>query len=870
MLFRTIFLVLLLPPITSSVAVHAQSLDAAGSSFATFEESEWHEKGLEAVVPYPQQRNRSGVYKESLEPNWFDGESHFWYRNQIPGGQFEFVWVDVERGVRRPAFDHELLKRALSELEVDDKRVRALTLSGVRFELDDQLCFFECDGRSFRFSLESGELAEIDESANSQEDGKDSDGLPVYQFPRASRQRGVDSEIRFHNRLDRIANVYWIDTTGKRVHYKALPPNESHAQHTFEYHYWEIVDEDDQRIAVFQATATKSDAFIREPDGSAIDNRAVERNARRGTGRRENRPTNSSESPDGKWSYRVEDGNVFIVDRESDESRQLTDDAGDGSYYDRLEWSGDSSRLIAFLTKPGDDFQVHLVESSPKDGGRAQLRSRRYPLPGDRFSTYQLAIFDPVKGSRITTSLDPIDFGRPRLRWSDDGRRLTYQKVDRGHQRFRLIEVDTADGSHRNIIDEQAETFVWTAHFGGNIPAKLTRLDQTNEAIYSSEQSGWRHLYLVDLESDESSIKPITSGEFVVRSIERVDEESRQIWLTASGYYPEQDPYLVHHFRVNFDGSGFTPLTESNGTHSIQWSPEKKYIVSTHSRVDLPPVHELRNAEDGKQICKLDEADISELEQRGWQAPEVFKAKGRDGETDIWGIICRPKDFDPNKSYPVIEDIYAGPHNSFVPKRFSPRNYYDTLTNLGFIVVKIDGMGTANRSKAFHDVCWHNLKDAGLPDRILWHQAVNAKYDYYDTDRVGIYGVSAGGQNSTGAMLFHPEFYKAAVSVCGCHDNRMDKASWNEQWMGYPVGPHYGESSNIDNAHRLEGKLMLVVGELDTNVPPESTMRLVDALIKADKDFELIVVPGGGHGWGGGYSQRRMREFFVEHLMEKK
>ena len=215
----------------------------------------------------------------------------------------------------------------------------------------------------------------------------------------------------------------------------------------------------------------------------------------------------------------------------------------------------------------------------------------------------------------------------------------------------------------------------------------------------------------------------------------------------------------------------------------------------------------------------------------------------------------------------MIEQIYAGPQGSFVPKTFSPASRFSSLTDLGFVVVQVDGMGTANRSKAFHDVCWHDIKDAGFPDRILWHQAIARKYPWYDLSRVGIYGTSAGGQNATAGVLFHPEFYKVAASACGCHDNRMDKASWNEQWMGYPVGPWYSASSNIDNAHRLQGKLLLIVGEMDTNVPPESTMRLVDALIKAGKDFELLVVPNANHGMGGAYGQRRMNDFFVRHLL---
>jgi dipeptidyl aminopeptidase/acylaminoacyl peptidase len=307
-------------------------------------------------------------------------------------------------------------------------------------------------------------------------------------------------------------------------------------------------------------------------------------------------------------------------------------------------------------------------------------------------------------------------------------------------------------------------------------------------------------------------------------------------------------------------------LTEANGNHQIQYSPERKYFIDTYSRVDMAPVHELRRIADCRRVCQFEQADISELKTNGWESPEVFVAKGRDGKTDIWGIICRPRDLDPTKKYPVLEQIYAGPQGSFVPKTFSGARRFSSLTDLGFVVAQIDGMGTANRSKAFHDVCWHNLKDAGFPDRILWHKAVASKYPWYDSSRVGIYGTSAGGQSAAGALLFHPEFYKAAVANSGCHDNRMDKASWNEQWMGYPVGPQYAECSNIENASRLQGYLMLVVGELDDNVPPESTYRFVDALIRANKDFDLLVVPNGGHGAGGVYAQRRLQDFFVRHL----
>jgi dipeptidyl aminopeptidase/acylaminoacyl peptidase len=246
----------------------------------------------------------------------------------------------------------------------------------------------------------------------------------------------------------------------------------------------------------------------------------------------------------------------------------------------------------------------------------------------------------------------------------------------------------------------------------------------------------------------------------------------------------------------------------------------------------------------------------------------VFTAKGRDGETDIWGIIVRPTNFDSTKSYPVIESIYAGPHSSFVPKRFSTQSRHHSVAELGFIVVQIDGMGTSNRSKAFHDVAWKNIKDAGFPDRILWHRAVADRHTYYDTTRVGIYGGSAGGQNAMGALLFHPDFYHVAVSASGCHDNRMDKIWWNELWMSWPIGSHYSAASNVDNAHFLEGELLLILPEMDTNVDPSSTLQVVDALIEAGKDFDFVMVPGANHGFGGDYGVRKRNDFFVEHLLD--
>jgi dipeptidyl aminopeptidase/acylaminoacyl peptidase len=590
----------------------------------------------------------------------------------------------------------------------------------------------------------------------------------------------------------------------------------------------------------------------------------------RGRGPRGN---NGGRSPDGRWQATVRDHNVVLKDNEASDGEDdseitLTTDGAEDHQYRLLNWSPDSKTLVAFRVTPGDEKEVYLIESSPRGGGRAKLRTRPYALPGDKFATYELNVFrvDDHKQIKPDTDRLEMEWGTPEIRWRDGGAHFTYEQVDRGHQRYRLVNVVAASGEVRNTIDERTETFIWTAHTENVNMPHVTWLEHSPELIYSSERDGWRHLYLVDAVAGETK-NQITKGEYVVRGIEKIDEANRQIWFRACGKEPNQDPYFIHYYRVNFDGTGLVALTAGDGNHSVQYSPDQKYLIDTFSRVDMPPVHELRRADDGSLVCKLEEADVAEAREGASPLPEPFVAKGRDGQTDIWGIICRPAKFDPNKKYPVIEQIYAGPQGSYVAKSFSARSRFSSLTDLGFIVVQIDGMGTANRSKAFHDVCWHNLKDAGFEDRILWMKSAAKKYPELDLDRVGVYGGSAGGQNACGALLFHGDFYKAAVAGCGCHDNRMDKASWNEQWMGYPVGPHYAESSNVDNAHRLQGKLMLILGELDDNVPIESTLRVVDALIKAKKDFDFVFVPGAGHGMGGEYGTRKMNDFFVKHLL---
>jgi dipeptidyl aminopeptidase/acylaminoacyl peptidase len=584
-------------------------------------------------------------------------------------------------------------------------------------------------------------------------------------------------------------------------------------------------------------------------------------------------------SPDGKREALVLNYNVAVRDKgATGKADFLSSDGSEGNCYQRgsIRWSPDSSKIAAYRIRLGHRRMVHYVQSSPEDQVQPKSSSRFYAKPGDVIDIEQPVLFDVVakKQRAIDSSLFPNPYDLQPISWRKDSRAFTFEYNQRGHQVYRVIEVDAATGAARAVISEEPKTFFYYNLADGSLTGSGKRfrhdVNDGAEVVWMSERDGWNHLYLVDGRS--GSVKnQITRGAWVVRGVSKVDEDKRLIWFSASGMKPG-DPYFLDYYRINFDGSGLLRLTTGDANHQATFSADTKYFVDTYSRVDQPPVSELRRADDASLVTVIERSDITALTKAGWTPPESFVAKGRDGSTDIWGVIFKPTNFDPKKKYPVIESIYAGPHGSFVPKSFSVQSTLRTQAEMGFIVVQIDGMGTSNRSKAFHDVAWQNIGDAGFPDRILWHKAVAAKYPWYDITRVGIYGGSAGGQNSFGALLFHPEFYKVAVSYAGCHDNRMDKIWWNEQWMGWPIGPQYSASSNVDNAWRLKGKVLFVVGEMDSNVDPASTYQVANALIKANKRFDLLVVPGAEHNAGRGgesgpYGERLRFDFFVQNLL---
>jgi dipeptidyl aminopeptidase/acylaminoacyl peptidase len=791
------------------------------------------------------------IFKDRVTAHWLKDNKRFWYRNDLPDNKREFIFVDVGKAIRRPAFDHEKLAESLSKATNQEIDSEKLAIDRLIFDETDSSLTFSYDSKWWKCDLKSYkvEATSRDERATS--------SLEPLRRPRASRRTGEETSITFINRTDKDVDIYWIDSERQRKHYATVAVGEQYRQHTYAGHVWLVTEKDGKPLLTFMADELSADAIIDEETIKEAANRRQQGEPRR--------PRPQAQSPDGKWSASIKDYNLYLRNLETDEEIAFTEDGTEeNAYSERFYWSPDSNKLVVLRRLKGDDRKVYIIESSPDDQLQPKLHNYSYLKPGDKIPLDKPHLFHILDKQHIDIQgeLFPNPWSISEIRWSPDSSRFTFLYNQRGHQVLRIISVDTGTGLPRAIVDEQSETFIdYTSKQYSHY------IDDTNEIIWMSERDGWNHLYLYDAETGKVK-NQITKGPWVVRRVDNVDEEKRQIWFQAGGIRPEQDPYYIHFCRINFDGSGLVILTCSNGKHDITFSPDQRFFLDRWSRVDQPPVTELRRTEDGNLILELERADWSMLLETGWRPPERFVAKGRDGKTNIYGIIIRPSNFDPDHTYPVIEKIYAGPQGAFVPKSFGLQTREHAIAELGFIIVQMDGMGTSYRSKAFHNVCWKNLGDSGFPDRIPWMITAAEKYPYMDLTRVGIYGGSAGGQSALRALLAHGEFYKVGVADCGCHDNRMDKIWWNELWMGWPIGPHYEEQSNVTQAHKLQGKLLLTVGELDRNVDPASTMQVVNALIKADKDFDMLIVPGGGHGVGETpYASRRRLDFFVRHLL---
>lgn len=659
--------------------------------------------------------------------------------------------------------------------------------------------------------------------------------LPGFLPARPSGPGGPQSDLTIVNRSEGTVDVYWVDGDGNRKKYNTLRRGESIVERTYATHAWLLTDPQGTPLVGYVTPEGGGTAiwtgFSPAPTPA---------------------PRSEGLSPDGKTTVTPRtDGNLWI-----NGGGPVTRDGKPGDRYVRVWWSPDGRYLATMREEAGDDR--HLVIKRP---GKPTV-DVPYAKPGDRIAHPRVAIYDlQGAGGVVEQDLAPNPWEVSDVHWSHDSRELYYVYEQRGHQVQRLLAADAATGKVRTVVEETSRTFIdysqkrWIGY-----------LDRSDEALWASERSGTNHLYLVDLKS--GAIRPVTKGPWVVRSVESVDEGSRQATLRVMGIEPNQDPYQMHFVRVPLDGGAPVRLTQGDGTHRLVWAPDDLSYLDVYSRVDLPPVTEL-HAWDGRRLAVLAKGDATALKKAGWTAPERFVAKGRDGKTDVYGIIHRPSNFDPAKRYPVIEDIYAGPHDFFVPKAFSATYDVARLTELGFVVVQIDGMGTNWRSRAFHDVAYQNLADAGFPDRILWMRSAAKARPWMDLSRAGVYGGSAGGQSAASAVLRFGDFYKAAVADCGCHDNQLDKIWWNEAWMGWPVGPAYAANSNANPAvvKDLKRPLFLMVGDVDTNVDPVSTQVVVDALKASGKPYELLVVPDAGHGvLGRPEPYRKMQEFFVREL----
>ncbi|HTS28494.1 MAG TPA: DPP IV N-terminal domain-containing protein [Bryobacteraceae bacterium] len=598
-------------------------------------------------------------------------------------------------------------------------------------------------------------------------------------------------------------------------------------------------------------------------------------------------------SPDRKRAVFIRDNNLWSRDIASGKEMQLTkdgvkdfgyatDNAGwTGSERPIVLWSPDSKKVATFQQDQRGVGEMYLVETKV---GHPALRQWKYPLPGDDVvTTIQRVVID-VDDPHVVRFQMPPDQHRSTLcddvacrggewsdvQWSPDGSSLAFVSTSRDHKVETLRAANPLTGQVRDVLEEKVPTFFES----GNGRVNWKYLPNSKEVIWFSERDNWGQLYLYDLESGKLK-NQITSGEGNVTQLLRVDEDSRVAYFLGVGKEKGRDPYFVHLYRVGLDGKGQKLLTPEDATHDVTLSSSGRFFVDRYSKPDAPPVAVLRD-NDGKLIATLEKADISKLLAAGWKPPVPFTVKARDGVTDLYGLMFKPVNFDPSKKYPIVNHIYPGPQTGSVGSRnFSAaRGDCQSLADLGFIVVELDGMGTPWRSKKFHEAYFGDMGDNTLPDQVDGMKELARRYPWIDIDRVGIYGHSGGGYATADAMFRYPDFFKVGISESGNHDNREYEDDWAEKWQGLlerkPDGTtNYDNQANQNVARNLKGHLLLAHGTMDNNVPPYNTMLVVSALIKANKDFDLIMFPNRAHGYGedSNYMTRRRWDYFVRYLL---
>jgi dipeptidyl-peptidase-4 len=596
-------------------------------------------------------------------------------------------------------------------------------------------------------------------------------------------------------------------------------------------------------------------------------------------------------SPNGQWAAFVRDHNLYVRDVSTGTVMQLTRDGVAGDDYatplpdlrtlvaedvtngdnvkDRpaVFWSPDSAKLVTYRLDSRNAGRFTSLQFVPPNQIRPIAYNYVYPLPGEVLPQAEPVVFDLESGKRIDVKTSPLEIqfiGGPGFRWDPENQHFYYRYDSRGDKSMDLREVDANTGEQRIILRENADPFPYVDP--GETMFRF--LDHDKEFVWSSERSGWDQLYLYNADTGKL-VDQVTHGDWVVRQIVSVDDKTRQIFFLAGGVDKSLDPYFTQLYRINFDGTGMKLLTPGDANHTATVSPDGKYFVDNSSRPDLPGESVLRRTSDGSAVRVLEKTDDSALVKMGWKPPIPFEGKAADGKTNLYGVIVRPTNFDPSKKYPVIEYIYTGPQGFFVPKTFGAALRLESTAELGFVIVMVDGRGTTGRSRAFHDFSYHNMGNVFI-DHVDMIKQMAAKYPWMDTARVGIFGTSAGGYGSAHAFLQFPDFYKVCVSTSGDHDPRLDKAWWNELYQGWPMGKDYAEQANETLASGMKGHLLLIHGDIDDNVNPTETMHLVDALMTANKSFDMLFVPNMYHGDSGPhalYVTRRRWDYFVQYLL---
>jgi dipeptidyl aminopeptidase/acylaminoacyl peptidase len=598
-------------------------------------------------------------------------------------------------------------------------------------------------------------------------------------------------------------------------------------------------------------------------------------------------------SPDKTKAAFIKDYNLWVRDTKTNEQKQLTtdgikdfgyatDNAGwtssDGAI---LRWSPDSKKIATFKQDQRNVGDMYLASTNV---GHPTLKSWKYPLPGDKeipmisrcvinVDDAKVIMFNiPPDPHRASLSDDISSSGTfDDIDWSPDGTEVAFLSTSRDHKQEKFRIANATTGEVRDVFEEVAPT----QYESGWGTINWRYLPKTKEVVWFSERDDWGHLYLYDATTGKVK-NQITKGNWVVTRLIRVDEKNRLLYFMASGTQPE-NPYFSQFYKIGFDGKNLTLLSPGAGTHSVSFSPSENYFIDTYSKPDVPSVTVLRDM-NGKQIAELEKTDISRLKAAGWKPPIPFSVKAHDGKTDIYGLMFTPTNLDPNRKYPVIDYIYPGPQGGSVGGWFfsAARGDHQALAELGFVVVLIEGTGNPNRSKSFHDMYWPDMSTNTLPDQVAGIRQLSQRYSYIDTNKVGIWGHSGGGFATAAAMFRYPDFFKVGISESGNHDNRNYEDDWGERYIGLLTkGPdgkdNYEAQANQTYAKNLKGKLMLAHGMMDNNVPPYNTMLVVDALIKANKDYDLVIFPNAGHGYGtdSPYMMRRRWDYFVKNLLGK-